>query len=410
MEGTGANLRLPMNPPFFLESTITYDTATPGDISVGFSDLGYTTTTFDSKTAAVGSITGRAWDQDLKPQFTQQYNLTIETQLSNTWSLTTAYVGQKGTHLVVPHEANQARPGTGAYTSWTALNTRRPLYNTLPALGNIALTEGSARSSYNALQISSRKRLSGGLELMTSYTWSKTMMDNLGYYGCGNVSSDSAYWQNAYDRRANTGPACFDTPHNFTMGGMYNLPYGKGQKFGANVNRITDTILGGWNVNFFVSAHAGFPVTVTASNLTGQDTRGATRANYYKTFEPQGARSVEYFFGADASKFLCNTAGATVSSSGNACYFGQPDYGSFGSGGVGTLRAPSFFNMDASIGKKFNITERQYIDFRLETFNSLNHMSWGPPGRSVASPSTFGVVSGQVGSPRNLQLGLKYYF
>lgn len=405
MEGTGANLRMTMNPPYALESTITYETATPGTITTGFSDLTYSGT-LDNPKATVGSFTGRAWDQQLKPQFTQQYNLTVETQLSNTWSMSTAYVGQKGTHLVVPHEANQALPGTGAYNTWAATNLRRPLYSTLPALGNVALTEGSARSSYNALQVSSRKRLSAGLEMMASYTFSKTIMDNLGYYGCGSVSSDSAYWQNAYDRRANRGPACFDTPHNFTMGGLYNLPFGKGQKFGSSMNRATDLILGGWNVNYFVSAHAGFPVTITAANYTGQDTRGATRANFYRKLLVKGTRSIDYYWGDQVSTEICTTPGVDN----GTCAYGQPAYGSFGSAGVGTERMGSFFNMDASIGKKFNVTERYTLDFRVETFNSLNHVSWAPPSRGANSPSTLGAITSQIQNARNIQMGLKLYF
>ena len=83
--------------------------------------------------------------------------------------MTVAYVGQLGTHLVVPHEANQPLPGVGPVASWAPANDRRPLASTLPNVGNIALTEGSARMSYNALQISGRRRLSGGLELTGFY-------------------------------------------------------------------------------------------------------------------------------------------------------------------------------------------------------------------------------------------------
>ncbi len=78
--------------------------------------------------------------------------------------------------------------------------------------------------------------------------------------------------------------------------------------------------------------------------------------------------------------------------------------------GVGTLRAPSFFNLDASIGKKFYVTERQYLDFRMEMFNAFNHASWGAPGRDITNPGAFGQITSQVQNPRNIQFGLKYYF
>jgi len=66
--------------------------------------------------------------------------------------------------------------------------------------------------------------------------------------------------------------------------------------------------------------------------------------------------------------------------------------------------------MDASIGKKFNITEKSYLDFRAEFFNALNHVSWAPPGRTITDPANFGVITSQVQDPRNIQFGLKYIF
>lgn len=403
MEGTGANLRLPLNPPFFLESNVTYDPRTPGDITIGFADVSGSGTLDSPRTGSAPSLQGRAWDQDLKPQFTQQYNFTLEYMASKTWSVTTAYVGQKGTHLVVPHEANQPLPGVGAFSTWAPINDRRPLANSLPNVSNIALTEASATMSYNALQLSTRKRLAQGIELLGSYTFSKTLMDNLGYYGCGGVNSDGAYWQNAYDRHANKGPACFDSRHNMSLGGLYNLPFGKGQPWGANMHRAADLLLGGWNLNYFVSAHSGFPVTITARDNTGQAVRGNVRAMYYRPMEISGTQTVDAFYGTGITFCPDGVDNGT-------CAYGQGANGSFGSAGVGTERAPSFFNLDLSVGKKFNVTERQYVDFRAEFFNALNHVSWGPPARGINVPATFGQITGQIGNPRNIQFGLKYYF
>jgi hypothetical protein len=415
MEGTGANLRLPLNPPYFVETNVNYDVRTPGNIGIGFADApnsGSLTGPRSSPTAAP-FYQGRAWDPNLRPQFTQQYNVTAEYQFTKTTSLTAAYVGQLGTHLVVPHEANNPVAGVGtgaaAVALWAPANDRRPLFRTLPNVGNIALTEGSARMSYNSLQISGRKRLSGGLELTGFYVWSKSIMENLGYYGCGSVNAEGAYWQDAYSRRANRGPSCFDAQHNISMGGSYNLPVGKGMQFGGNMNRVADAILGGWNVNYFTNTHSGFPVTAFASsaNTGGRTPRGNVRANAYKSF-PIPSQTVDQFFGPvlnSGASIFC-VAGVN---DGN-CAFGVPTVGVLGSAGVGTLRAPSFFNLDMSIGKKFLVREKQYVDFRMEMFNTLNHVSWGAPGRDITNPGAFGQITGQVQNPRNIQFGLKYYF
>jgi hypothetical protein len=84
--------------------------------------------------------------------------------------------------------------------------------------------------------------------------------------------------------------------------------------------------------------------------------------------------------------------------------------GLFGNAGVGTERAPSLFNFDASVGKQFKLGERKGLDFRAEFFNLFNHASFGPPGRTLATPATFGLITTQTTSPRNIQFGLKFFF
>src|SRR5438067_4895529 len=84
--------------------------------------------------------------------------------------------------------------------------------------------------------------------------------------------------------------------------------------------------------------------------------------------------------------------------------------GAFGTAGVGTQRAPSLFNLDGAIGKKFYVSERHYLDFRAEFFNTLNHVSFGPPGRDITTVGSFGQITSQANGPRNIQFGLKYNF
>ena len=92
------------------------------------------------------------------------------------------------------------------------------------------------------------------------------------------------------------------------------------------------------------------------------------------------------------------------------CAYGQPAQGSFGNASIGTERAPGYFSTDMSIGKRFNVTESNYVDFRMELFNAFNNVSWAPPGLNISAPNTFGAIGGQVQNPRNIQFGLKLYF
>ena len=414
MEGTGANLRLPLNPPFFIETNFNYDQRQPGSIRTGFADVVTADLRLDMPRPAgttTPQLQGRAWDENLRPQTTSQINVTLEYQFDKSTSLSAAYVAQKGTHLVAPVEGNQPLPGTGAPSTWPNLNLRRPLINVLPNLGNIAITQASATMDYHSLQMSGRRRLSAGLEFLASYTFGKTLTDNLGYYGSALTASEGAYWQNAYDRRGNRGPAFFDVRHNFTIGGVWDLPFGKGKPFGTDMSKGMEMFFGGWNINYTLMARTGVPITVRANDLTLQAVRGNVRANYYRPLVvDESKRNVDNWFGlptatADRTAFFC-AAGVDN----GTCPYGQPAQGSFGNASIATERGPGFFNVDFSIGKRFPVTERQYFDFRAEFFNAFNHVSWAPPGFNLASPAAIGVIGSQVQAPRNIQFGLKYYF
>ncbi|HWQ52188.1 MAG TPA: TonB-dependent receptor [Bryobacteraceae bacterium] len=394
LEGTGANLRLPMNPPFFFESDIVYDLSAPGDIRKGFVDV---------VPGVVPSGQVRAWDPHLRPQFTQQWNLTLEYQLSKTASITSAYVGQKGTHLVVPREGNQPVADPGPVSTWRPLQERRPLYAYAPLITNIATTAGDATMDYHALQLSGRKRMTHGVDFVTSYTFSKTITDNRGFYGGGTyIAGEGAYWQNAYDRNNDRGRAFYDASHNFNFGGTWELPLGKGRAYGNSWGRAVDMIAGGWSTNFMVLAHSGFPVTILGRDVSNQATRGNVRPNRYGalTYNDQ---TVDHWFGTG------NTFCASGVNDGK-CAYGDALTGQFGNSAIATEQSPSFFSFSSSVGKRFRVTEKTHFDLRAEFYNLLNHTSFGPPARATTSPGTFGQITSQTTPPRNIEFGLKFFF
>jgi hypothetical protein len=389
MEGTGANLRLPLNPPLFSEADQTYDQTTgPGTITRGFTDVVI-------RDRPSGQI--RVWDPKLRPQFTQQYNLTLEYALTGKTSVSAAYVGHNATHLVAPTDWNQPLPGTGDPSTWAPLNNRRPLFGVLPAVTQISGTGSWAVSRYNSLQMSMRQRSARGLEFLASYTLSKTLTDNLGYYGSVGVAAQGAYSANHYDRRGyNYGPAFFDARHNFVWSGTYELPFGKGRSFGSDWNPLVNAVLGGWQVSNILQFRTGFPITVTAADRSLQGGRGAARPNLVGNPVPanQTVPSKEVPDGL----WL------------NPAAFAVPALGTFGSAGVGIVRAPGYANWDVTIGKKFFVTEGSHIDFRAEFFNATNHPSFAPPAASIANLNTFGKIFGTVSNARNLEFVLKYNF
>src|SRR5262249_13178877 len=240
-------------------------------------------------------------------------------------------------------------------------------YSVLPLVTTMAVTDSPSTMDYHALQLSGRKRMSSGLEFVTSYTYGKTLTDNRGFYGGGTyISGEGAYWQNGYNRASERGRSCFDARHNFSIGGTWDVPVGTGRTFGKSMSKATDAIFGGWNTSFLLLAHSGFPVTMIGVDSTNQAARGNVRMNRYRAFTYQN-QTIDTWFGAGST--FCTTAGVDD----GKCAYGNAGPGQFGNAAIGTEQAPSYFDFDASAGKQFKFGERYRVDFRAEFFNLFNH-------------------------------------
>jgi hypothetical protein len=403
MEGTGANLRLPLNPPFFIDASGNASAATPRGFTVenGFPQ--------PADPSSFDGLNIRAWQPTLKPALIQQFNLTTEYQVNNDTSLVIAYLGQVGDHLVDPREGNQApcadqtNPACQYPLAKFAAFPQYPTPDDPTRSPNIvSYTESEAVMNYNALQATLRKRVSNGLEFLANYTYSKSMSNNLGYYGANGVASQSAYWQDAYNGGGDYGPAFFDSTNIFSFSGYYDLPFGRGKMFGGNMNRIEDTVIGGWKLGAVTSLHSGFPVTVS-SNRFYQVNQRADRANHYRALKVKGS-STDHWFGTDPSATPCASG-----VNNGTCAYGEESSTGFGTARVGSERAPSFKDFDMAASKRFAITEGSNLEFRADFFNLLNTVSLGTPDNN-ASSSTFGKITSTNSTERQIQLALKYTF
>ncbi|RXH57465.1 TonB-dependent receptor [Granulicella sibirica] len=400
LEGTGANLRLPLNPPFFTDASGNHVDGQPYfQDSNGF-PLPTDVATFS------GNV--RAWDPKLKPALIQQFNLTTETELNNSTSLVIAYLGQTGDHLVDPREGNQKQCPTCI----------SPV-SSLPGLSlvsQVSLTESKSNMNYNSLQITGRHRASHGLEFLTNYTWSKSLTNNLGYYGAGGgaSASQSAYWQDSYNGGSDYGPAFFDTPQIFSFSGYYDLPVGRGRMFGGNMNRALDAAVGGWKVGAIASLHSGMPITI-ASNSHYLVNQRTDRGNHYSKLIVTN-RSVDNWFGTGSTINVPQVVdGATINGcqTQNAqalgCAYGPETTASLGTARVGSERAPSYKDLDATLSKAFTIVGEKQLAFRADFFNVLNTTSLAPPSNNIES-GNFGQITGTVSTERQIQLALKFTF
>jgi hypothetical protein len=403
LEGTGANLRLTQNPPFhtdFEETGInpsvtgaTYSSGIYYEASNGFPTTQVPTTTF------------YVWPKNLKPAITQEFSLTTEYQIAPQSSFQIGYVGILGHHLTDPYWGNQL----------TSPSATAPYASIVGQDGVIKITQTESASNYNALQAVFRQRLTKGLELTANYTYSKSLTDDIGFYGVSNIGSGQYYQQNAYDMKSEWGPAGMDTRHNVSVTGVYELPFGRGRMFGANSNFFVDSILGGWKLSGADVYYSGFPVTLSSpANYSSQVNAWpySARPSLVRPFHPSG-RSVAAYYGTYIQEgangvpnpgFAC---GPTQIDS--TCIFQQQPDTAFGTVRPGSLEGPSFQNIDMAVAKTFRVWHEQRLDFRADFFNAFNIADYGQPDSGITDGNV-GQITGTVNGNRSTQLSLKYAF
>ena len=387
MEGTGKNLRLTQNPPFYFEGRRVYDATTgAGSVGVGFADI------TPNVNGGPGTLF-RIFPQDLRPQLTKQWNLFLERQLTSTVSAQVGYVGSRSSHMVVPFDFNQPEPDPGPPSTWRPLDQRRPLYALNPAVGVTSGTNSIGIGAYDALQASVRQRPTEGLEFLASYTWGHALSDNVGYYGTGwgQTGAQGYYYLDSTDPRKDYGRSTYDARHNFTLAGTYELPFGKGRKVGTDWSGAKNAILGNWNLHAIFQKRTGFAFTV-------YDGAGQSL---------QATRSVE------RPDRLCD--GKTDASGPNDVWidvkcFAHAPIGQFGNAGHNIMTGPAYMNLDLALGKDFYIDNKRYLTLRIEAFNALNHPNWGAPNSDISDPTSFGKINGTFNPPRIIELVAKFTY
>jgi hypothetical protein len=400
LEGTGANLRLTQNPPFhtdFEEQGVTpAGTVNESGTVTSYSAGTYYQTSAGFPTTQVPTTTFYVWPKDLKPAVTQEFSLTTEYQIAPQASIQIGYVGILGHHLTDPFWGNQL----------TAPGATAPYANIVGQDGVLKITQTESASNYNALQAVFRQHLSKGLELTANYTYSKSLTDDIGFYGVSNIYSGQYYQQNIYDMGSEWGPAGMDTRHNLSVTGVYELPFGRGKLIGSHWNPVVDSVIGGWKIGGAQVYYSGFPVTVASPanySTTVDAFTGAARPNQLRPLHV-GHRSIAAYYGTAVQGTSCGPN----QDDGNCVYQQQPDNG-FGALRPGSLRAPSFQNIDMSVSKTFRIWREQRVDFRADFFNAFNIADYAPPDNTMTD-SNFGQITGTVDGNRSTQLSLKYAF
>jgi Carboxypeptidase regulatory-like domain len=417
LEGTGTNLRLPLNAPFdeghpgspefqtqYLLQPLPATTASDGIISPA--NTGLSCPNFTCLNGAVF----RLWDQNVQPAIDDQWNLTVQHQINATTTAQIGYVGQVAYHLMVPFYYGQPVAEPASSCGKPPCTAPSPFFANgdgpavLAAIntggGTVSGTQSNGRMMYNALQAVLQKQVSHGLQYQVSYTYAKCMSNNTGYYGTWSTarasSTASPYWQNIYDPQAEWAPCYYDETHNLTSYAVYDLPFGKGRQYANSMNRAADAVIGGWTISPILTVHTGFPLALYNNGVdqTGTTSRGlrpdCNGTNHVFGRSPAPAGTGGGFLWFDPSNYS------------NAAGFGTcaPQ--------LGGLRGPGYYNWDISLQKNFQLTERFKLQFRSDFLNTFNRVNLAVPNTTVDT-STTGVINASQPA-RNIQFALKLYF
>lgn len=353
-----------------------------------------------------------AIDPNIKTPYTINYNLSIQQAISPNLVATASYVGNVSRHLTLYYDPNTVRalfaPGT---------NTQS--FQPFPELGGIGTIHFGGVSNYNSLQTKLEKRYSHGLSFLATYTWAHALDDTSDAGGLSSAIGDRNMALIPYTDEYTNSP--YDVRHRFTLNGNYQLPFGRGRAY-LNQSRWEDLAVGGWSSSLTFAAQTGTPFTVYP-NISTAAGGGARAIKIRDPFASGGSPDLTN------SSIACATETRTRQHWYNPCAFANPLPGNqitspvtdaqtaltYLGGRSNNIYGPGYYGVNMSLFKNFTTFREQYLQFRADAFNLLNHPTLANP--STTNNNTNG---GQITGPkffqnntpdaRFFQLALKYVF
>ena len=345
-----------------------------------------------------GTLSPNAEQRDRKDTYVEQWDLSVQRELSANFVGTISYLGSHGVHLLETNVVNLIDPATGV--------AQYPAF--APAIG----WRGSiGMSSYNGLSVALRRPFSNGLLVTANYAYTHEI-DN-GSNGSGD--GDEISPQNPLCLACDRSSGAWDATHVVNGNAVYQLPFGPGKPM-LNDRGIVSVIAGNWEVTTTALARTGFPVNVLLpSSYTAPDgASGTERPDLVPgvSLAPPGGKGVAEWI--------------------NPAAFAYPA-GEFGTAPRNLLRGPGTWQIDLGTGKTIPIGERARVQFRAEFFNVFNHPQLGQPQATcdvsssapTGCPAGFGTIINTVnlntaivspitpvgsGTPREMQFALRFEF
>jgi hypothetical protein len=310
-----------------------------------------------------------------------------------------------------PFKGIEAFRGTNLFTANTI--SRFQINRPFPQFDGNLLQRGLNTSNiwYNSLQLNFNQRIGSDLTLLGNYTFSK-MVERWGYNDpYRNVSQQGLYFN--------------DRPHYVKFNTVYEMPFGKGKKFAGDAGKLLNLLVGGWTVSTYTQFSSGEPNNMPGNVLQLKDPRevggdwdGSVdwKEHQIKGWNPCVLR--QFNDGSIRPQQFSINRGCSATDFSQYAWLMTADYAPrFTPSRSGQIRKQSLFNVDMSIAKSFQITERARAQFRAEAFNLTNYYFFGRDNNFNTNPNdpNFGTqFPSQAwignGYPRQVQLGLKFYW
>jgi hypothetical protein len=361
------------------------------------------------------AFTGTILSQDLnfKQGMVQQFNLNIERQIPGNVVLTVGYAGSRSTHILIDGlNLNISSPAACGVMAGYTLGCGGPAVAPYGPFTNVSNITDGGTAHYDSLQIKAEtKSMRHGLYALLGYTWARTF--DSGMPDGDGTFPGAIYWPLPGTKRADWGLSQINLNDQFSASVIYDLPFGKGKRYGGDSNGFVDAVLGGWQVNVIEKATSGFPLFVVNSangSSVNFQWNGSSLNRPNEVGDPNKGGQV-------AANPTCNAPAQvhTVQHWFNPCAFVAAPLGELGTASRTPLYGPRFVNTDFSAFKNFHIHESYVLQFRAEMFNLFNHAQFylgggGTQMQDLSSTSTFGIVNGTVNNPRVVQLALRFDF
>jgi hypothetical protein len=321
---------------------------------------------------------------DYRTPYVQSWHFTIQREVVKDLVFDIAYVGNRSTGLMILGDFNQARPNN--------IGENLPILQRRPIQGfdYIQISYGGGFANYNGLQMKLEKRYSAGVYLLNSFTWSKSIDNAGGHLETANGDNSRVNFRNV---AAEKGIGSYNQPFNNTTSVVWELPYGKGRKWGSTLPGVADAVLGGWRLTGINTMTSGQPINITYSPAAAGQVSGAP------SYRP-------IYLGGDIY-----AANRSASGWFNRAAFALPPINEpFGNAGRNIGRTESIYNFDLGLHKDFRLwSESSRIEFRSEFFNLFNTTNWGSPAQNVSN-ANFGTITGLSSPARQIQFALKLVF